>query len=216
MDIYIYLSFVLIMIFLSYGLFIKSKEYCPVKVREVNFIILVLVMFRVMALWGLLVLDHMKIVYLIRNFVFLNVIYIPLIMFVCLYVFYRNTKINLKWFYYIFILGVGAYICCIFFIPMEYYISPSYGYNIVLSNGIPYKYLLCLSGICFFLGMQALRYKYSVKWGIALVEGAALFFVVSTALVLRSTENVGFLLLGEIVWLFVLYCSIRSFKKEGA
>lgn len=215
MDIFIYLAMILVVAGMLYAALTTSIDFCPVKIKEVMTITLTLMIFRVGSLWALLVIDSVKLIYILRNFVFLNIIYIPLIMFITLYIFYRNTKINLQWFYYIFLAATACYIICIFLIPMEYYISPSYGYNVVLSSDIPYKILLCISGFIFFAGMQAVRYKYSVKWGIILIEVMSLLFLATTAMALKSTENIGLLLLGELGWMIVLYSSVITFRING-
>ncbi|MEG1254199.1 hypothetical protein [Clostridium sp.] len=216
MNIYIYLFLILAMIFLSYESITLSIKYCPIKIKEILTISFILVVFRIVALLILLLLDDMKYVYLMKNLIFLNIIYIPIIIFTCLYIFYRNTDLDIKWFYGIFIVDIVIYLICIFKIPMEYYISLSYGYNVVLKNTIPYKILLCTNGLGFFMGIKSFRYKHSIKWGTLLVVIASLVFIGTTAMGLRSTENIGYLLLGDLGWMVALYGAIVSFKKKLA
>ncbi len=153
MNIYIYLFLILAMIFLSYESITSSIRYCPVKIKEVLTISFILIILRIVSLLVLLLADNMKSVYLMKNLVFLNIIYIPIIIYTCLYVFYRNTRMDIKWFYGIFIMGIVIYLICMFKVPMEYYISLSYGYNVILSNLLPYKILLCINGLSFFMGI---------------------------------------------------------------
>ncbi len=214
MNIYIYLFLILSMMFLIYESVTSSIKYCPVKIKEVLIISFVLLISRIVSLLVLLLADNMKSVYLMKNLVFLNIIYIPIIIYTCLYIFYRNTRMDIKWFYGIFIIGIIAYFACIFKIPMEYYISLSYGYNIILNNSLPYKILLCVNGLSFFMAIKSLRYKHSVKWGTALIGIASLVFVGATAMALKSSENIGYLLIGDLAWVIVLYGSIRTFKKK--
>lgn len=214
MNIYIYLFLILAMIFLSYESITSSIRYCPVKIKEVLTISFILIILRIVSLLVLLLADNMKSVYLMKNLVFLNIIYIPIIIYTCLYVFYRNTRMDIKWFYGIFIIGIVIYLICMFKVPMEYYISLSYGYNVILSNLLPYKILLCINGLSFFMGIKSFRYKHSVKWGAALIGIASLVFVGTTAVTLQSSENIGYLLLGDLSWMIVLYGSIRTFKQR--
>lgn len=215
MDIYIYLALVISLIFACYETVTVSIKYCPIKIKEVIILIFTLVIFRAISLWILLLLDNIKLVYIVRNLVFLNVIYMPMIMFLCIYIFYRNKALNLKWIYYIFFIGVILYLACLFLMPMEYYISTAYGYNIVLGNMVPYKALLCFGGLAFFIGMKGLMYKYSVKWGMTLIEISALVFIITSALVLKSTENIGLLLVGELAWILTVYGGVRTFLKKS-
>ena len=204
MNIYIYLFLILSIIFLIYEAVTSSIKYCPVKIKEVLIISFILLVFRIASLLVLLLADNMKSVYLMKNLVFLNIIYIPIIIYTCLYIFYRNTKMDIKWFYGIFIVDIIFYFACIFKIPMEYYISLSYGYNIILNSSLPYKVLLCVNGLSFFMAIKSLRYKHSVKWGIALIGIASLVFVGATSMALKSSENIGYLLIGDLAWVIVL------------
>jgi len=124
-------------------------------------------------------------------------------------------KINIKWFYSIFILGVLGYLVCIFKVPMEYYISLSYGYNIVLKSTMPYKILLCVNGASFYMGVKSFRYKHSIKWGTVLITLASLLFIGTTAVVIKNIEDMGYLLIGDLGWIIVLYSSISTFKEKS-
>jgi len=53
-----------------------------------------------------------------------------------------------------------------------------------------------------------------VKWGTVLIGIASLVFVGTTAITLQSSENVGYLLIGDLSWIIVLYGSIRTFKQR--
>lgn len=214
MDIYIYLGLILALIFFSYETLRLTIQYCPSKIKQAVILIFILLSFRIVTIWMLLLMDNIKLVYLGRNLVFLNFIYIPMILFLCIFIFYRNKIINLKWIYYIFFMSILFYLGSLIFMPMEFYISTSYGYNIVLGNMLPYKILLCFGGLGFFIAMKGFMYKYSVKWGMALIIAAALVFIVTAAFVLKSTENIGFLLIGELALVITLYSGIRTFIKK--
>lgn len=214
MDIYIYLALILALFFVSYEALRVAIKYCPIKIKQVVILIFILLGLRVATLWMLLLLDNIKLVYLGRNLVFLNLIYIPMIIFLCIFIFYRNKIVNLKWIYYIFFMSILFYLGSLIFMPMEFYISTSYGYNIVLGNMLPYKILLCFGGLGFFIAMKGFMYKYSVKWGMALMVAAALIFIITSALVLKGAENIGFLLIGELALVITLYSGIRTFIKK--
>lgn len=214
MDIYIYLALILALFFVSYEALRVAIKYCPIKIKQVVILIFILLGLRVATLWMLLLLDNIKLVYLGRNLVFLNLIYIPMIIFLCIFIFYRNKIVNLKWIYYIFFMSILFYLGSLIFMPMEFYISTSYGYNIVLGNMLPYKILLCFGGLGFFIAMKGFMYKYSVKWGMALMVATALIFIITSALVLKGAENIGFLLIGELALVITLYSGIRTFIKK--
>ena len=215
MDIYIYLALILALIFIGYELITSTIKYCPIKVKESIVLIFIIISLRVMTLLILLVVDNIKVVYSIRNFIFLNIIYIPLIIFICIYIFYRNTKININWIYGVFFLGVSIYILCILIYPIEYYISLSYGYNVTLSNQLPYKIILCVNVLSFFIGIISFRYKYSIKWGSVIIIVASLIFIGSSVIALKSSEHIGYLLIGDLSWIIALYSSILTFKIKA-
>lgn len=215
MDIYIYLTLILALIFIGYELITSTIKYCPIKVKEAIILTFIIISLRVMTLLILLLVDNIKVVYSIRNFIFLNIIYIPLIIFICIYVFYRNTKININWIYGVFFLGVVIYISCIMIYPIEYYISLSYGYNVILSNQLPYKIILCVNALSFFIGIISFRYKYSIKWGSAIIIVASLIFIGSSVIALKSSEHIGYLLIGDLSWITALYGSVLTFKIKA-
>lgn len=216
MDILIYLGLLLFLIFIIYDEVLKTMQYCPVKIKGILVIIFSLAILRVAALLVLLISDRAELVYILRNMVFLNVVYIPLMMFICTYIFYRNIKFNVKWIYGVFITSLAFYFICIFRVPMEYYISLSYGYNVIFDNTLPYKIFMCVYGASFFIGMKGMKYQYSVKWGMALVEVASIISIISTVIAMRSTENVGYLLVGEVAFFVVMYMAVNTFKKRVA
>lgn len=215
MNIYIYLSLILALIFLSYEVITSTVKYCPIKVKEAIILPFILICFRAVTLLILLLVDDIKFVYLTRNFVFLNIIYIPLTIYLCIYVFYRNTKININWLYGIFFLGSAAYVACIFLYPIEYYISMSYGYNVMFNGQLPYKILLCVNALSFFIGIKSFRYKHSIKWGSFMITLASLIFIGSTSMAIKSSEHIGYLLVGDFSWLVALYGSVLTFRIKA-
>lgn len=215
MNIYIYLSFLLFLVFLSYEVITSTLKFCPIKIKEAVILPLILICFRIGSLLTLLLVDDIKYVYIVRNFIFLNIIYIPMLIFLSVYVFYRNTKININWIYGIFFIGASAYMICIFMYPMEYYISMSYGYNVVFNSQLPYKILLCINAVSFFIGVKSLRFKHSIKWGSFIIILASLVFIGGAAASLKSTEHIGYLLIGDLSWIICLYTSILTFKIKA-
>lgn len=215
MDIYIYLFLLLLLIFLAYEVITATIKYCPIKIKEAIVLSFILISFRVGSLLVLLLVDDIKFVYLIRNFIFLNIIYIPMLMFISIYVFYRNTKLNINWIYGIFFIGAVGYVTCIFTYPIEYYISMSYGYNVVINSQLPYKILLCVNAGAFFIGVKSFRYKHSLKVGSFIICLSSLVFIGSAAVGLKTTEHIGYLLLGDLGWLISLYASILTFKIKA-
>lgn len=215
MNIYIYLALILVLIFLSYEIITSTVKYCPIKVKQAIILPFILLSLRTITLMILLLMDDIKYVYLIGNFVFLNIIYIPVIIFLCIYVFYRNTKIDIKWIYILFFLGVAGYIACIFIYPLEYYISIIYGYNVMFSSELPYKILLCVNALSFFIGIKSFRYQHSIKWGSFMITFASLLFIGSVAMGLKSSENIGYLLVGDLSWLIALYGSVLTFRIKA-
>lgn len=138
-----------------------------------------------------------------------------MVIFLSIYVFYRNTRININWVYGIFFIGAAGYIFCIFTYPIEYYISMSYGYNVVFDSQLPYKILLCVNAAAFFIGIKSFRYKHCIKWGSFIIVMASIIFIGSATLSLKSSEHIGYLLLGDLGWLTSLYATIITFKIKA-
>lgn len=215
MDIYIYLTLILALVFLSYEVITSTVKYCPIKVKEAIILPFILLCLRIGTLLILLLIDDIKFVYLMQNFIFLNIVYIPLLIFLSIYVFYRNVKININWFYGIFFVGAAGYVLTIFIYPIEYYISMAYGYNVFFNSQLPYKILLCINAISFFFGIKSFRYKHSIKWGSFMITLASLIFIGSTAMALKSSEHIGYLLVGDLGWLTALYGSVLTFRIKA-
>ncbi|MEG0308238.1 MAG: hypothetical protein RR636_09865 [Clostridium sp.] len=214
MNIYIYILVIAAIMIIAYITICLGMRCCPKKIKEMLVISVILVALRVVAIAVLIIVKTPNYTSFVRNLVFLNIVYIPIVMFICLYIFYRNIDVNIKWFYGILISGIIVYLVSIFKIPMEYYVSEIYGYNIILKSSIPYKILLCVNGFGFFMSIVGFRYRYSVKWGTILIGFSSLVFIGAMAKALSGMESIGYLLLGDLAWMIALCGGMVTFKEK--
>lgn len=138
-----------------------------------------------------------------------------MLIFLGIYVFYRNVKININWIYGLFFTGAGVYIICVLNCPVEYSISMSYGYNIFFDNQLPYKLMIIMNVVAFLSGIKCIRFKYSIKWGSFIIIVASLLNIGSLIISLKSAEYIGYLLIGDLSWIICLYACIVTFKVKA-
>lgn len=211
---YIYLIAILIMFMLIYEGITTSFGYAPRKIKAITIIAMVLVAFRFLSLLLLFLYNKMQYVYLLKPLIFLELFYMPIIIFICIYIYSRNDKIKLSFFYVLCGIFIVTYFFLIIKAPLVTNISSIYGYSITLKNGFnSYLVLLCINTFVFVLGFRIYGFKYSNKPGVIMIMVAAFITVISIIISALHAEFVGVIIIGEICWMMTLDYGLRKFRK---
>lgn len=211
---YIYPIALLVMIMLIYEGLTTALKYAPIKIKAITIGSMLLILLRYLSLFLLLIYEKMQYVYLLKPFIFLELIYMPIVIFICVYIFSRNDKIKLNFFYVLSVVFLLIYFILIVKAPLFANLSSIYGYSITLKNGI-YSYLVLLSinSFVFVLGFKVYSFKYADKLGATLLIIASLIAIFSIILSVINSNFVGMIILGEVIWVIVLDYGLRKFIK---
>jgi len=211
---YIYPIAILLMFMLIYEGVTTAFKYAPKKIKAITICSMLLILLRFLSLFLLLIYEKMQYVYLLKPFVFLELIYMPIVIFICTYMFSRNEKIKLNFFYGLCIVFLIIYFALILRAPLYANLSHIYGYSITLKNSI-YSYLVLLSinSFVFILGFKVYGFKYADKVGAILLILSSLIAIVSIAVSVIHPNFVGIILLGELFWVVTLDYGLRKFIR---
>ncbi len=212
---YIYLACILGMIMLIYEGITTSISYAPGKIKHITVIALILVLLRYISLLLLYLNQRVLYVYLLKPIMFLEIVYLPVIGFICIYIFSRNDKIKLNYFYFISTMFLIVYLFIAVKAPIKTTLSEFYGYTIILEKDYNMYLMLCIiNTICFVMGIRAYGYKYSNKLGSLLILISSLLTLASVLLAIVDMRFFGAKLVGEILWVITMIYGLRKFKQN--
>lgn len=211
---YIYLISILLMFMLIYEGITTSFTYAPKKIKAITIIAMILILLRFIALLLLFVYDKMQYVYLLKPLIFLELFYMPIIIFICIYIYSRNEKIKLSFFYILCGIFIMVYFMLIIKAPLVTNLSNVYGYSITLENGlISYLVLLSINSFVFILGFKIYGFRHSNKIGVIMIVISALVTIITTVVSVLHPDFVGVIIGGELFWMITLDYGLRKFIR---
>lgn len=211
---YIYLISILLMFMLIYEGITTSFTYAPKKIKAITIIAMILILLRFIALLLLFVYDKMQYVYLLKPLIFLELFYMPIIIFICIYIYSRNEKIKLSFFYILCGIFIMVYFMLIIKAPLVTNLSNVYGYSITLENGlISYLVLLAINSFVFILGFKIYGFRHSNKIGVTMIVISALVTIATTVVSVLHPDFVGVIIGGELFWMITLDYGLRKFIR---
>jgi hypothetical protein len=211
---YIYIISILIMFMLIYEGITTSISHAPKKIKAITIIAMMLTLLRFISLFLLLVYEKMQYVYLIKPLIFLELFYMPIIIFICIYIFSRNEKIKLNFFYILCAIFIIIYFFLIIKAPLATNLSSIYGYSITLENGLnSYLVLLFINTFVFVLGFKIYSFRYCNKIGVIMLMISAVVTIVTTIVSVLHPDFVGVIIGGELFWMITLDYGLRKFRR---
>lgn len=212
---YIYLGLLFTMILLLYDGITTSVCYAPKKIKYITLCALILVLLRYISLIVLFVNERPLYLYMLKPIMFLEIIYIPIIGFVAIYMLSRNEKIKLSYFYILLIIFTGTYLWITIKSPINTNISDIYGYIISLKKDYGlYIILSIINTIYLIVSIKAYSFKYSNKIGIIFSMISSLTMILTILISLLGSFFFGVKLIGELFWVTTLVYSLSKFKKK--
>ncbi|MEG1796550.1 MAG: hypothetical protein RR262_08665 [Clostridium sp.] len=191
-----------------------SFTYAPKKIKAITIIAMILILLRFIALLLLFVYDKMQYVYLLKPLIFLELFYMPIIIFICIYIYSRNEKIKLSFFYILCGIFIMVYFMLIIKAPLVTNLSNVYGYSITLENGlISYLVLLSINSFVFILGFKIYGFRHSNKIGVIMIVISALVTIITTVVSVLHPDFVGVIIGGELFWMITLDYGLRKFIR---
>lgn len=214
MSTYIYPISIILMFLLLYESITTAYSYAPKKIKVITIMALFLIVLRYISLSLLLIYEKMQYMYLLKPVIFLEIIYIPMIIFISVNIFARNDKIKMNFFFILCAIFLIVYFIFIIKAPFYTSLSQLYGYSITLKNGIyPYLVLIIANTISFAYGFKIFEYKFNDKVGTFLMIVSSIITIGSVIASVFHENFMGMIILGEIFWVGTLVYGLRKFVK---
>ena len=211
---FIYVTTILIISILLINGINSSISYAPKKIKYITLITLILALIRFIVLILLSLNESPLYIYLLKPIVFLEVVYIPIIGFISLYIFSRNDNIKLNYFYFVAVIFIGIYLITTLRIPVNTTISSFYGYRLILHKDYGMNTLMFIfNSIYLVISIKQLSNKYSNKRGLILVAVSSVLTIGTFLVAILNPVFWGLRLLGELLWIITLGYGLEKFKK---
>lgn len=216
MVVYIYFAELLLIIYLLLVL-IRKSFICPLKIKVISLCILSVLILRYITLIAMFILKDITYIYFFKYFVLLNIICVPALAILMIFIFGRTKKINILYIIGSILLFVILYLFIIIKIPIVVKPASDYGFGYIVSfmNCGEYIvfvyimiYIVLITGCGFFLGKS-----YINKTGISFLMISLLVNLVENITLLIGTKIMPEYLLGEILCMLSLNYAFELFKK---
>lgn len=211
---YIYISLLLLAFILIYYGIEWCIRYAPVRIKLLGTTLIAILTIRYIGLLILLIIKNIKYLYLLKSLVFLNVLCIPVLAFISLYILARND--NIKFSYGFIILGIllAAYILAMTFIPIGIISQGSLGYVITLERSkILFGTYLIINTIVFLYSLLLLEHKSTNRLGIILIIAASAITVLEIIFSSLCGNILPSIIISDVMWLSTINFALYRFKR---
>ena len=211
----LYLFLMMLITLMIYHGFHANLKSTPHKIKVLSIVALITILLRCLSLFTLFFTKDMLYLYLLKPFVFLDIIYIPLIILICVYIFSRNVRVN---FSYAFVL---AFVFMIIFLVVTYkgtfnikYLE-GYGYFIDLAfkDYLNWGFILVNSAVLIYCTIT-LGSKQVITKGVLMLLFSSLLFMLEIMLHLLGIELLPLNLIGEAMYILTLNYGLSTFKQS--
>lgn len=209
-----YYIFLLLIIFFSILLLEKNLKYSPKKIKIYLTFVIIMAVLRNLTLIILCVLKKANIISILKYFIFLDYVIIPIMVIAITYIFMRWDKIKFIWSYFIAACALVAYFVIIRYAEIFSQVSVVYGFIISLKNQI----VLTMFSIVF-LGMiiivitMIMDKPYINKKGLMWVLGAAIIVFIEEIIIISGIKIFPYPVIGEMIFLIIMNYALGIFEK---
>lgn len=209
-----YFIFLLLIIFLLLFLLKKAKEKVPKKIKPYIMGVIILFIFRYIALLLLCIVSKSGIAYYLKGFVFLNHLTIPLIIICLTYVFLRPGKMPFSSNYILGGLLTSFYFVGMILIKGTVTMNQRYGYIISLDkdNILNIIYLIIL-GVLLIFNVMILDKPNNNKLGVSYLILAIFFVAIENVIYLGGVKIFPFPIIGDAIFIVIMNLAFSTFKK---
>lgn len=214
LKIFLYFLMLLLILFLAFNLLILNFNKAPKKIKIFTVLPITLVIIEAVSLIMLTIINNQINIIYFKPLVLLRFIYIPLIIWTCFYIFWRNFKVDFNSSYIIATTVSIIYIILMNLLDVKIQISKIIGYSILLKNQVYFE--LIYIGIIFLLLIICkinINKECTNKIGINYIMGCNVVVSFEIFLKLINIDVFPYCLMGTIVTLWLATYSYSSFKK---
>lgn len=212
-NIFPYYMIVLLIILLSLINLIKNIRYSPKRIKTLLALMLILEIIRyiVILLCGLV--SKQEYLNLVKPASFLYFLYIPIIILICFYIFWRNEKVLFNKVNILSLVLFIIYVITIILFKPYFKASWHYGYIITTDNDVFFKaiYILILMGILSFIILSK-KNKYCNNKGISFLVIVTVLIMIENSLYMLNVYYFPNCILSELILLILCNYGIDIFK----
>lgn len=208
-----YLCILLFIIIFILYLFKKNLSSSPSKVKLFIAMVLVPLLLRMLVLICAIVIEKQSIIYLLRYFVFLNFISIPLLVLGCLFIFLRDERIKFKTNYIFLVIFLVGYIYLIIFYKIDININVNFGFTLNIRDSIfPTLIYLIIIATLTIVTLLFIDKPYSNRNGMRILLVSLIIGILEYVFFLGGVQLFPYPLVGEIFILISTLKAIETFK----
>ena len=214
--IYIY-SILLLLVFLILVQGVRLSLKAPIKLKVLSLIAILAMICRYISILLVFFIYNIRKLYLLKPVIFLNLLSVPIIAIICLYIIWRNEKIK---FIYLFIIAgilAGLYVVMQLYSSTYITIINNYFYDIQINESLYVDMVYVGLNLMFLVfAMYLTKNKWCDKFA---VTAMVLAVLITSAEIIGRKFGIIFLpngIVGDIFWLITLdYClsSLSSIKR---
>ena len=213
MNLIYYMSLLFILFFIIF-LIDKDRNKAPKKIRIFLGLSLIVLFIKNLALIFMCIIKNIEIIYVLKNFIYLDYLIIPVIILNLYYIYLRFDNINFNRIYGITTIMFFIYLIFIYKIEGTIKLDASLGYFIVLKNeNIIKDILIFIIGILLLGGAVFLDKPNSNKTGIIIIMTVLGFMIIENMLIMFKVWIFPYCIISEILLLFVINNSLNTFNK---
>ena len=213
MNLIYYMSLLFILFFIMF-LIDKDRKKAPKKIRVFLGVSLMVLFIKNLVLILMCIIKNIEIIYILKNFIYLDYLVIPVIVLNLYYIYLRFDNINFNIIYHIGIISIIIYLIFIYKIDGVVKLDASIGYFIVLNNeSIIKAILIFIIGMLLLGGAVFLDKPHSNKTGIIITMIVLGFMIIEHILIMFKLWLFPYCIISEILLLFVINNSLDTFNK---
>lgn len=213
MKFYIYFLLIIFLIIFVFENLRKNNKFSPFKIKILCNIVLTFMLIREITLLVMFVASNIANLYLFKVTYFLNIVYIPIIALIIIYILFRSNKIKVIYIFFTgaFLLGIYLYFMCTLGTYIK--IDISCGYFMKLFKGEKI-YILHIIFALFCIGAALIMYSKSIyKIGIILIITTCIVFIIETLFYVIGKGIFVNIIISDVFWSISLNYALSKLKK---
>jgi hypothetical protein len=211
---YIYLFSLLVMLLLAGNGALTAINHAPIKIKAVSMCVFAAAFIRIISLLVLFLARNIMFLYLLKPIIYINILYVPVIGIICIYIFMRNDKIKFSYTFIIYGLLAAFYILFIYKESFLIKATQGYGYGFYFSGSMAGVFgIITVNTIVLILCIIQLGKPAANNFGLSLLIIGSLLCNADTFLTLFGVEYMTQNILGEILFLVIFNYGLSRFKK---
>lgn len=211
---YFYLILLLLIFVLLYKGISFSMKFAPAKIKLLSIFAFILLTLRYIALLIFLASQTIKYLYLFKPIIFLNLLCIPILALISIYILARKDKLKLSYFIIVSTIILLLYILTVTKLQVNIEIYRNLGYKMYFSN---YKLIegiyLIINTIFFFSAILLLSNSITNRFGMWLALISALIAMLEIIVKTLGISLFPMLILGDIFWIITVVYALFKLKK---